>query len=94
VSDTTTTMMIWHITGSEFIDADPEVDVVALSVSDGTRDYAVSVCGRKGMKSNEFINALRAAVAGLLIATGADPKAVGCESLEDPIFNTGNQRAN
>ena len=51
----TVTKSLWHVTGSKWVDTDPEVDVIALTVSGHGKEYAVSCAGPKGMKSNEFI---------------------------------------
>lgn len=88
----TVTKSLWHITGSTWIDTDPEMDVIALTVSGNGKDYAVSCAGPKGMKSNEFITAMRAAAAALIMVGGGDLTQVGAETAEDSTFDTGNQR--
>ena len=90
----TETMTLWHMLSADWIDKDPEVDVLAGTVTGNKKHYAVCVSGHKNMSSTEIIGALRAATAGLIHATGGDMSVVGCISPEDSKFDTGDQRAN
>jgi hypothetical protein len=84
---------LWHVTGASYIDTDPEVDVIAVTVEGLGHEYAVCVSGHKKLSGDEIVYALRAAAAGLIRAAGGDLSAVGCETPEQSMFDTGDQRA-
>lgn len=86
------TKTMWRITGSVWVDTDPELDVIALTVSGRGKEFAVTCAGPKGMEADEFITAIRAAAAGMLLAVGGDMSQVGAESVEESAFDTGDQR--
>jgi hypothetical protein len=88
------TSTVWQLLDAQWIDTDPMVSVIATTVRGNGTEYAVVCSGPKGMKSNEFISAIRVAVAGLLRAGGGDMSVVGCGEVSDPRFDTGDQRAN
>jgi hypothetical protein len=88
------TSTLWQLLDAFWIETDPDVDVIAVAVKGGGQQYVVTCAGPKGMKSNEFVPAMRAAVAGLIRAAGGDMTAVGARPAEDPTFDTGDQRAN
>lgn len=88
----TETKSLWRVTGCDWIDTDPAVDVIAVAVTGYGKTFAVTCAGPKGMNSTDFTTAMRAAVAGLLLSAGGDLKAVGAETLEESKFDTGNQR--
>jgi hypothetical protein len=92
MSNTTVkTRTVWRLLDARFIDTDKECDVIALTMQSNGKEYAVVCSGPKGMKSNEFTPAIRAASAALLAATGGTlTDVVG----DDPTFDTGDQRAN
>jgi hypothetical protein len=96
ISDDIPTVSIWRVLSATFITEDPQVDVMALTVAGNGREYGVAISGHKGMQSTDFIPALRAACAGLLVAVGVDPGIVGAaeHDPENAIFDTGSQRAN
>jgi hypothetical protein len=87
-----TTSTLWSVTGAEWIDTETDVDSITISLRTGDEDYAVACTGPKGMKSNQFISALRAATASLIRANGGDISTVG--AAQSNMFDTGNQRAN
>jgi hypothetical protein len=86
------TSTLWRVTGADWLDAEPDVDTITISLRANSEDFAVACTGPKGMKSDKFIAALRAAAAALIRANGGDISAVGAEELD--LFNTGSQRAN
>jgi hypothetical protein len=86
------TSTLWRVTGSDWIDDEPDVSTIALSLRANNEDYAVACTGPKGMKSDQFISALRAAAAALIGASGGDLSTVGAAQLG--LFDTGDQRAN
>lgn len=88
----TKTSTLWKIVSCDWVDKDPDLDVIAISVKGPGGLYAVVCSGHKGMKSDEFITAIRAAAAGLIVAGGGDLSVVGAATLEDSKFDTGNQR--
>ena len=88
------TTTLWHTLSAQWIDTDPACDCVALALQSAGKVYAVVCSGPKGMKSDEFIAAIRAAAATLINAAGGDMKDVGATFANDPTFDTGNQRAN
>ena len=90
-----TTSEIWKIVTAGWIDKDPAVDVITVVVEGpGQQQYAIACSGPKGMKSNTFITAIRAAAAGLIKACDGDMSAVGASTLDHAKFDTGKQRAN
>jgi hypothetical protein len=89
----TVVQTLWHITSASYIDTDPELDVMAVTVTGLGREYAVCVSGHKHLNANEIISALRAAAAGMIVACGGDLSVVGCSTTDDAKFDTGNQRA-
>jgi hypothetical protein len=87
----TKTRTFWRVLDACFIDADPDCDVVALTMQlEGGDAYTVAISGPKGMKSDGFVPAVRAAAETLLVAIG------GAITLatDDGLFDTGDQRAN
>lgn len=88
----TTSKSLWHVLGADYIDKDPEVDVMLVTVAGLGTEYAVCVSGHKKMNSSEMIQALRAAAAALIQASGGDMGDVGCSTPELSKFDTGNQR--
>lgn len=95
-NEETGTVSLWRVLSSEYYTDDPEHDVMALTVAASGHNYAVAISGPKGMRSIEFIPALQAACAALLMAVGEDPSIVGAKyhDPDDETFDTGNQRAN
>jgi hypothetical protein len=87
------TSTIWHCVESRWVDTDPDCDCIALTMQANGRSFAVVVSGPKRMKSDEFIPALQAAAAAMIMACGGDPSVVGASNVDD-TFDTGNQRAN
>jgi hypothetical protein len=80
----------WHIVDAQWVDEDPDVSVIAVTVRSNGKEYVVVCSGPKGMKSDEFVPAITAASHALSAASGntasvVDPK--------DDMFDTGNQRA-
>jgi hypothetical protein len=91
----TTTKSLWRVLGAEWDDSRDDVDVIAVSIEGpGGNAYAVSCAGFKGMGSNDFITAIRAVAAALLLHVGGDMSVVGGEPANDPTFDTGDQRPN
>lgn len=90
------TITRWRIADAQFITTDPEVDTMSLTVEGAGKTYAIAIAGPKSMRSNDFIPALQAACASLLVAVGVSPTLVGCvePGSDDDTFNTGEQRAN
>ena len=88
------TSSLWRTLDAQWIDSDPACDVIALTMQSNGKEYAVVCSGPKGMKSNEFISAIRAAAASLIAVAGGDLKDTGCSAANDPTFDTGDQRAN
>ena len=90
MSDTITkTRTIWRLLDAQFVDADPDCDVVALTMQvEGGDTYAVVISGPKGMKSTGFIPAVRAASEALLAATGGAITVAA----DGDLFDTGDQR--
>jgi hypothetical protein len=89
---TAQTSTIWRVTGYDWMDDEPDVSTIVLSLRTNNEDYAVACTGLKGMKSDQFISALRAAAAALIGASGGDISTVGAAQLG--LFDTGDQRAN
>jgi hypothetical protein len=75
---------LWRIADCSWIDKDPEVDVIAVGVVNGRtgESYGVTCAGPKGMKSDQFVTAIRAALAGLIRASGGDMSEVGARPLD------------
>ena len=88
-----TTFAIWQPLECFWIDKDPEVDVIVVTVKGGGQEYVITCAGHKGMTPREFIDALRAATAVLIRAAGADTNVVGATSPDAAQFDTGDQRA-
>ena len=86
------TATLWSVTGADWIDNEKDVDSITVSLRANNEDYAVACTGPKGMMSDQFISALRAAAAALVVANGGDASIVGAEQID--LFNTGDQRAN
>jgi hypothetical protein len=84
--------VVWHLKDAYWIEEQPEMDTISVLLQAGGEEYAVACSGPKGMTSNQFISALRAATAGLIRATGGDMSVVGVGTLEDATFDTGAQR--
>jgi hypothetical protein len=76
---------LWRVIDCRWVDKEPDVDVIAVVVANGrTGDsYAVTCAGPKGMKSDQFIDAIRAATASLLRAAGGDMSSVGARPLDE-----------
>jgi hypothetical protein len=88
----TETKSLWRVTGAEWIDEDPQIDVIAVTVASLNGDqYAVTCAGPKGMLPSQFIAAMRAAVAILILKVGGDLSLVGAETAGD-LFDTGDQK--
>jgi hypothetical protein len=85
------TSTLWRVTGADWYDTEPDVDTISLSLLANGDNYAVACTGPKGMKSDQFISALRAATAALINANGGDISVVGAAQLD--LFDTGDQRA-
>jgi hypothetical protein len=94
MSDVKTTTTVWRCLDAQWVDGDPTCSVIALTMQSNGKEYAVVCSGPKGMKSNEFISAIRAAAASLIAAAGGDLKDTGCSAANDSTFDTGDQRAN
>lgn len=94
MSNTVVQKALWHLMSAKWIDTDPDCDVMAVVVAGNRTEYAVCVSGPKNLKTNEIIDALRAAAAGLIQVTGGDVSVVGCESpgAQGDLFDTGTQR--
>jgi hypothetical protein len=88
------THTLWRALDAQWVDDDPSCSVIALTMQSNGKEYAVVCSGPKGMESNEFISAIRAAAASLIAAAGGDLKDTGCSAANDPKFDTGDQRAN
>jgi len=95
MSDTITkTRTYWHVLDAQFVDTDKGCDVVALTMQlEGGDAYAVVCSGPKGMKSTDFIPAVRAAAEALIAVTGG-AISVGTDVRQGDLFDTGDQRAN
>ena len=87
------TSTIWRCLESRWVDTDPDCDCITLTMQANGRSFAVVVSGPKRMKSDEFVPALQAAAAAIIMACGGDPSVVGASNADD-TFDTGNQRAN
>ena len=85
------TSTLWRVTGADWFDNEPDVSTISVSLLANGKDYAVACTGPKGMNSNEFIPALRAAAAAMINSVGGDMSAVGAAQLD--MFDTGDQRA-
>jgi hypothetical protein len=88
------TSTVWHLLEAQWVDADPDCDVIAVTLQGNGSVYTVCCSGPKDMTSRDFISAMRIAVAGLIRAAGGDMSVVGCGTPDDAKFDTGNQRAN
>jgi hypothetical protein len=86
------TRTVWSVVGSDWIDTDPTCDVIAIQLRANGKEYAVVCSGPKGMDSNEFIPAVRAAAAAMIHAVGGDMSTVGAGTLDEAKFDTGTQR--
>ncbi len=96
MSADTPTQVVWRVLSAVWIDTDPQVDVIALSLQASGKMYCVTCAGPKDMSSNEFIPAVRAACAAMIAACGGDMSVVGvgtAETAEIAKFDTGDQRA-
>ena len=80
----------WRIVDAQWIDEDPDVSVIAVTVQSNGKEYAVVCSGPKGMKSDEFVPAITAAGHVLNISSGT---AVSVADPQGDLFDTGNQRA-
>jgi hypothetical protein len=89
------TSTLWRCAEARWVDTDPSCDCLALTMLGAGTTFAVVISGPKGMTSNDFIPAVQAAAAALIITCGGDPSVVGAStSQNDPTFDTGSQRAN
>lgn len=88
------TATLWRCLDAQWIDTDPECDVIALTMRADGKDFNVACAGPKGMRSTDFIPAVRAAAAALIAAVGGDLAMVGASTPTDNTFDTGDQRAN
>jgi hypothetical protein len=90
------TASLWRVLDAQLLSPEPDVDVMTVTVSGGGKNYTVAISGHKGMLSTEFVPALQAATAALILAAGGDPSVVGAQERDsdNDTFNTGNQRAN
>lgn len=88
------TRTVWRTLDVRWVDGDPVTDVIVLALQANGKEYIVTCAGPKDMKSDEFISALRIAAALLIRAGGGSMSVVGCGTLEDAKFDTGDQRAN
>jgi hypothetical protein len=86
------TATLWRVTGAKWLDTDEEFDSISLLIRSNGEDYAVACTGPKGMKSDQFISAIRAAAAALIQANGGDITTVG--AAHPDLFDTGDQHAN
>lgn len=84
----------WTVLDAKWVDTDSASDAITVSLQANGKHYAVACSGPKGMRSDEFISALRAGTAAIIRAAGGDMAAVGCGTIEDAKFDTGDQRAN
>jgi NAD(P)H-dependent flavin oxidoreductase YrpB (nitropropane dioxygenase family) len=87
------TSSVWQLLDAHWVDVDPDADVIVVAVKGGGHEYVVTCAGPNNMTTNDFIPAMRAAVAGLIRAAGGDMSAVGARTTTDPTFDTGDQRA-
>jgi hypothetical protein len=88
------TSTVWRCIDAQWVDTDPTCSVIALVLQSNGKEFCVVCSGPKGMKSNDFIPAVRAAAASMLAASGGDLSAVGASTLDEAKFDTGDQRAN
>jgi hypothetical protein len=89
------TTTVWRCLDARWIDNDPECDVIALVMQAAGAEFGVVCSGPKGMKSNDFIPAVHAALAALIGAAGGDIEQVGArDASQGDLFDTGGQRAN
>jgi hypothetical protein len=86
------TRVVWKITDAVWIDDDPDCSVIAVALLANGKQYTVTCAGPKGMRSDEFIPAVRVAAAGMMRANGGDMAEVGAKEVGDPSWDTGNQR--
>ena len=86
------TRQLWHVTDAQWVDTDPEVDVIAVALQCNGKNYVVACSGPKAMQSDEFIPAIRAAAAALLRENGGDITVINRDA--GSTFDTGDQRAN
>jgi hypothetical protein len=84
---------VWRVLDAFWINDDPTYDVIAISLQASGREYVVACSGPKGMNSNDFIPAVRAAAASLIRAVGGDMSVVNACDI-NAVFDTGDQRAN
>jgi hypothetical protein len=85
------TRVLWRTLDVNWIDTDPAVSVIAVTMQAKGKEYVVVCSGPKGMKSDEFVPAIIATGQSLNAASG------GGISVGDPEadkFDTGTQRAN
>ena len=69
--------------------------IIALTMQAHGAEFAVACSGPKGMKSNDFISAVHAALAALISSAGGDLSVIGAsDGRQGDLFDTGDQRAN
>jgi hypothetical protein len=76
--------ILWRIADCSWLDKEPEVDTILVTVVNGRtgEPYGVTCTGPKGMKSDQFVTAIRAALAGLMLASGGDMSEIGARPLD------------
>ena len=104
MSDDTITKTVWRVLTTNFAEDPNGDDILSMSLQANGKTYAVVVAGPRGMNSDEFIPALRAAAGVLIHACGGDVGEVGAayKNTEDAdgqtdLFNdldTSKSRAN
>jgi hypothetical protein len=77
-----TTDTKWRVAGSDWLDDQPDSSTIVIELIelDSGEAYTVSCSGPKGMMSNQFITAIRAAAAALIQSCGGDMSAVGASA--------------
>jgi hypothetical protein len=94
MSDVKTTT-VWRCLDAQWIDTDKDCDAIALTMQRAGAEFAVVCSGPKGMKSNDFIPAVHAALAALTASAGGDLSVIGASTAaQGDLFDTGDQRAN
>jgi len=89
------TSTLWHCLYAQWVDTDPACDVIALTMQRAGAEFAVVCSGPKGMKSNDFIPAVYAALAVLIASAGGNLQIIGASTVaQGDLFDTGDQRAN
>jgi hypothetical protein len=86
----TTTRILWRMLDAQWVDTEPDVSMIALTMQANGKEYIVVCSGPKGMKSDEFIPAIVAAGTTLNTASGDSVRVGGPET---DRFDTGDQRA-